>query len=241
MPVEPTGVMAMGPTRIRYSPELEEAVVEQAFGQPFSATKPPGERTMPTTSQPLAAPDPQSEERGTVSRGTHASVFQQTIYDAVREAVAVLADRFAEVVVSRAWAASEEGAEVSENQSTLGLKILPMRFADPLGLQRFLRHEFGHVTDILDVTFGYGTEALDDLAATRALRKRSRLLWCCSIDGRIASAGAAPLHTQEDYEAEFVRLFPGLPSVLAETTVGALWNGERPPYSSLMRMAAELV
>lgn len=232
----------MGPTRIRYSPELEEAVVEQVFGRQFSATKPARERTMPTTSQPIAAPGPQSEEPGTVFRGTHASVFQKTMYDAaVREAVAVLADRFAEVVVSRAWAASEEGAEVSENQSTLGLKILPMRFADPLGLKRFLRHEFGHVTDILDVTFGYGTEALEDLAATHALRKRSRLLWCCSIDGRIASAGASPLHNQEEYEAEFVRLFPGLPSVLAETTVGALWNGERPPYGSLMRMAAELV
>lgn len=160
-------------------------------------------------------------------------------YDAaVREAVAVLAGRFAEVRLSPAWAAPDEGAAVGEDGATLHLTVLPLRFVNPLGLTRFLRHELGHVADILDGAFGYGNVP-EDLAATPTLRRRFKLLWACCVDGRTARLGGSPLHTLEEYEVEFLRQFPGLTDRAAKVAVG-LWDGERPCYCCLMQMAADL-
>jgi hypothetical protein len=162
-------------------------------------------------------------------------------YDAaVREAIAVLAGRFAEVLVTPAWTGSEEGAEVTEDGTALRLTILPVRFADPLRLTRSLRHELGHVADILDETFAHGA-APDGLVVTHTLRRRFKLLWACSIDGRTASLGASPLHQKQEYEAELARLFSGISSDTARAAVAELWEGERPSYCCLMRMAADLV
>lgn len=162
-------------------------------------------------------------------------------YDAaVRGAIAVLAGRFAEVLVTPAWTASEEGAEVTEDGTALRLTILPVRFADPLRLTRSLRHELGHVADILDETFAHGA-APDGLVVTHTLRRRLKLLWACSIDGRTANLGASPLHQKQEYEAEFARLFSGISSDTVRAAVAQLWDGERPQYCCLMRMAADLV
>lgn len=158
---------------------------------------------------------------------------------AVREAVSVLAGRFSEVLLSPAWTAVEEGAEVSADGTTLGLTVLPGRFGDPAGLRRFLRHELGHVADILDGTFGYG-DMPEDLAMTPALRRGCKLLWACSVDGRTARLRGMPLHSSEEYEAEFVRRFPGLPADAAGAAVRRLWHEERPRHCCLMRMAADL-
>lgn len=161
-------------------------------------------------------------------------------YDAaVQEAVAVLAGRFAEVLVAPAWTASEEGAEVTGDGTTLRLTILPVRFADPLRLTRSLRHELGHVADILDETFAHGA-APDGLMVTHTLRRRFKLLWACSVDGRTARLGRSPLHQQQEYEVEFARLFSGISSDTARTAVAQLWEGERLSYCCLMRMAADL-
>ncbi len=220
----------MAATRIRYSPELQDAIIEQAHPRQCLATRSPRLRPM-AVGRPISTPDTRFEAHGGLFRA----------YDsAVREAVSGLADRFIEVLVSPAWAASEEGAEVSEDRSTLGLRVLPVRFADPLELKRFLCHELGHVIDILDATFGYGAGVREGLAVTQALRRRFSLFWDCSIDGRIARTGRAPLHTRKEYEAECVRLFPGLPGDVPESAVGRLWEGERPPYCSLVHMAADL-
>ncbi|HLY24227.1 MAG TPA: hypothetical protein VKT83_17310 [bacterium] len=161
-------------------------------------------------------------------------------YDAaVREAVAVLAGRFTEVRLSPAWAAPDEGAAVGEDGATLHLTVLPLRFANPFGLTRFLRHELGHVADILDGAFGYGNVP-EDLAATPTLRRRFKLLWACCVDGRTARLGGSPLHTPAEYEVEFLRQFPGLTDGAARVAVGGLWDRERPCYWCLMRMAADL-
>ncbi|MHB8731232.1 MAG: hypothetical protein ACYDAB_05520 [bacterium] len=162
-----------------------------------------------------------------------------TYDDAVREAVAVLAGRFAEVRLSPAWAAPDEGAAVGEDHATLHLTVLPLRFANPRGLTRFLRHELGHVADILDSAFGYGNVP-EDLAATPTLRRRFKLLWACCVDGRTARLGGSPLHTLEEYEVEFLRQFPGLTDGAAGVAVRRLWDGQRPCYHCLMRMAADL-
>jgi len=159
---------------------------------------------------------------------------------AVREAVAVFGDQFDEVLVFPAYTASEEQAEVNKDRSRLILRILPERFADHFGLQRFLRHQLGRLSDILDLTFGYNEGVPDGLVVTRELQRRFCLLWNCSIDGRIARAGGSPMHVREEYGAVFGRLFPGLPGKAIETAIGQLWETERPSFCHLMHMAADL-
>ncbi len=182
-----------------------------------------------------------SVPRVTYSRELEEVVTQRhtgAVDAAVLEAVSVLAGRFAEVRLSQAWAAAEEGAEVSADGTTLGLTVLPGRFADPNRLMQFLRHELGHLADILDHTFGYGG-TLDSLAMTPALRRGFKLLWACSVDGRTAQRGGMPLHSSEEYEAEFARRFPGLRPAAVREAVKGLWREERPCYGCLMRTAAD--
>ncbi len=161
-----------------------------------------------------------------------------TVHAAVLDAVAVLDGRFGEVRLSPASAAVEEGAEVGADGTTLGLIVLPGRFADPNRLTQFLRHELGHLADILDHTFGYG-DTLDGLMMTPALRRGCKLLWACSVDGRTAQRGGMPLHSSEEYEAEFARRFPGLRPAAVREAVKELWHEERPCYGCLMQMAAD--
>lgn len=161
-----------------------------------------------------------------------------TVHAAVLDAVAVLDGRFGEVRLSPASAAAEEGAEVSADGTTLGLTVLPRRFADPNRLTQFLRHELGHLADILDQTFGYGATP-DGLAITPALRRGCKLLWACSVDGRTAQRGGVPLHSSEEYVAEFARRFPNLRPAAVRDVVKGLWHEERQCYACLMRMAAD--
>ncbi|HEV2358694.1 MAG TPA: hypothetical protein VGZ23_13965 [bacterium] len=175
------------------------------------------------------------ELEGALARREGVGRFDAT----VREAISVLTDRFTEVRLSPAWAAAEEGAEVGADGVTLSLTVLPARFADPLGLTRFLRHELGHVADILDDEFAYG-HVPEDLIMTPTLRRRFKLLWACSVDGRTAQLGGSPLHARAEYQAELVRRFPGLSGGVAGMAVNQLWDDQRPRYCCLMRMAADL-
>jgi len=181
------------------------------------------------------------ETQNEAFRTSEAGRFHEMAHAAaVREAVAVLGDQFAEVLVFPAYTASEEQAEVNADRSRLILRILPERFADYFGLQRFLRHQLGRLSDILDRTFGYNVGVPEGLVVTRELQRRFCLLWNCSIDGRIARTGGSPMHLREEYGAVFSRLFPGLPGKAIEAAIGQLWEAERPSFCHLMHMAADL-
>jgi hypothetical protein len=181
------------------------------------------------------------ETQSEAFRASEARPFHDMAHAAaVREVVAVLADQFAEVLVFSAYSASEEQAEVNKDRSRLILRILPERFADHFGLQRFLRHQLGRLRDILDATFGYGDGVPEGLVLTRQLQRRFCLLWNCSIDGRTARTGGSPMHVREEYGAVFARLFPGLSGKAIENAIGQLWETERPSFGHLMHMAADL-
>jgi hypothetical protein len=154
------------------------------------------------------------------------------------EALERLAFPVERVVVARAWHPGEEGAEISPDRATLGIRIMVERFGSP-DLSRWLDHELGHVADMLDPAFGYGQSAAPPpTAALRRLQgERFGLLWDCVVDGRSARAGRVPLAGQDERCEAFRRLFPECPEALAPLVVGRLWDGERPTYAALCEYA----
>jgi hypothetical protein len=226
--------------RIRYTGNLQEAVVDRLLRQRLEA----GDRS--TYERYRQAADriyilhERPETRLEAFRVLHARLFEEMGSGAlVADAVERFTGRIGEVFVSRAWTRAEEGAELSADRRTLGLRVLPNRFASPSDLGCLLDHECERVADILDETFGYGTGLPDGPAgATRALGERFGFLWDCSLDGRTARAGGTPLRTREERQEECARLFFRLSPDAAEAVVRRLWEGERPAYAALVQMAA---
>lgn len=156
----------------------------------------------------------------------------------VAEEAAVLAGWVDDIVVGRAWRPGEEGAELNADRRMVGLRVQPYRFATPAELRSFLRHEFGHVADMVDGTFRYG----DGAPAGRLPRltgARFGCLWDVVVDGRIARGGGVPLRSRAELEEECGRLFPALPAHVVAAVVRRLWEGERPTYATLVRWAVD--
>ena len=225
--------------RVRFDPELLEAVVDLLLrrradggeGELFERFRRAADRIYVLYDTP--------EDRRAAFHALHADFFEEMRCGTpVSEEAGALIGWVQEVVVGRAWRPDEEGAELSADRRMVGLRIQPRRFASPAELQSFLRHEFGHVADMVDETFRYGDGAasgrLPQLAGARF-----GCLWDCIVNGRIARAGGVPLDHREDLEEECARLFPALPPDGIGAVVRRLWEGERPAYASLVRWSID--
>jgi hypothetical protein len=80
----------------------------------------------------------------------------------------------------------DEGCYVDPRRR-LQVRLNPVRFADRDALRRYLRHEVQHAADILDPSFAYREESLDE-----PTRRRYAALWCASIEERLAGAALEP-------------------------------------------------
>jgi len=225
--------------RVRFDPELLEAVVDLLVrrradagdGEPFRRFRRAADRIYVLYDTP--------KERQEAFRSLHARLFDEMgCGRAVIEEARVLIGWVQEVVVARAWRADEEGADLSADRRLVGVRIQPGRFISSTGLQSFLRHEFGHISDMVDEAFLYGDGAASG-RLPRLAGARFGSLWDCVVDGRIARAGGVPLHSREDLEEECARLFPVLPPDGVAAIVRRLWEGERPTYASLVRWATD--
>jgi len=223
--------------RVRFDPELIEAVVDLLLrrragggeGELFDRFRHAADRIYVLHDTP--------EERQRAFHVLHARFFEEMrcAIPVVEEADALVGG-IQEVIVGRAWRPDDEGAELSLDRRLVGLRIQPRRFASTAGLQSFLRHEFGHVSDMVDQAFLYGDGASSG-RLPRLAGARFGCLWDCVVDGRIARGGGVPLHSREDLEVECARLFPALPPDGIVAAVRRLWDGERPPYATLVRWA----
>lgn len=225
--------------RVRFDRELLEAVVDlilrrredQSAVDLFARFRRAADRIYVLHHTP--------EDRRAAFHTLHAGLFEEVNCGMpVLEEAAALSGRVADILVGRAWRPDEEGAELSADRRVVGLRVQPRRFVSPGDLRSFVRHEFGHVADMVDEAFQYG-----DGAATGRLPRlagvRFGCLWDCVVDGRIARAGGVPLHRREDLEEECARVFPALPSDCVAAAVRRLWEGERPTYGTLVRWATD--
>jgi hypothetical protein len=139
----------------------------------------------------------------------------------------------------------DEGAElyVSTETGRAGVVAFrPERFERLPGLERFLRHEFTHVQDMLDPAFGYSPR-LDlpgqNAAQQRLTRERYRLLWDITIDGRLSRASAAGCSLQQQHRADFDRAFGFWAETKRDEVFTDLWNDPHPRHTALLAIAAD--
>lgn len=149
------------------------------------------------------------------------------------------------LVFRRARLQRDEGAElyVSPEHGQSGVVTLCIARFDRLGeLERFLRHEFAHVHDMLDPAFGYspGLGLPEQNAAQRqAACERYRLLWDIAIDGRLAASSPATAGSREQYRLAFERAFGFWPKSRRTDVFDSLWGGRQPRHADLLALASD--
>jgi hypothetical protein len=145
------------------------------------------------------------------------------------------------VLVARALSSREEGADLSRDRQKVGLKVRSERFLDAERFQRFLRHEFQHVADMLDPAFGYDPDAVPERppSVQALLYERYRVLWAITVDGRLTRAGRSTVAAQEDRWREFQALFGTLPEAELRVAFERLWMWDRPTHPELWAMAQD--
>jgi len=121
----------------------------------------------------------------------------------------------------------------------LVLRLCAETLLEPVTLSALLRHELGHVADMLDPSFGY-ERALPESdagpATANLLRDRYRVLWDVTIDGRLARAGLAGARERaarwREFAATFAMLGEGCRSAFEEW-----FHLARPRHAALVQFA----
>jgi hypothetical protein len=139
----------------------------------------------------------------------------------------------------------DEGAELYVNESGQRSAVLALRpdfFAGDGAVLDYLRHEFMHLSDMVDPAFGYSPSFnLPGLngAQQRLARERYRLLWDITIDGRLADKGHSPMHPKEQHAEAFAKGYSFWPSDKRETVFQSLWQSVKPAHSEFLALIAD--
>jgi hypothetical protein len=140
---------------------------------------------------------------------------------------------------------NDEGAELYVNEAGQRTGLLALRLermTNDAALRDYLRHEFTHLHDMLDPSFGYSpTLNLPGLnsAQKRIARERYRLLWDITIDSRLAAAGHARMQTREQHLAAFVRSYSFWPEPRQMETFESLWCNATARHAEFLALIAD--
>lgn len=145
-----------------------------------------------------------------------------------------------ELLVARARSSGEEGADLSWDTQRLGVKVRAERFLDQGALAIFLRHEFMHVSDMLDDDFGYQPERLDLTPSQEAqVRERYGLLWDISIESRLAAMGKETTASHDTWETRFGGRFTSLPAEQRSLIFGRIWDSPPLRHREILEKAID--
>ena len=167
--------------------------------------------------------------------------FGNLIYQALAEFPMLTTKE--QIFVGKALSQKEEGADLGKDGKGVGIKLRTERFFDLPTLQRYLRHELMHITDLLDEAFGYEYHArLNAVSPTEEniIRERYRVLWDISIDSRILRAGKETVSNKPQRFREFAALYRKLSDSCIEELFETLWNTERFTHRELLDMAQDV-
>ena len=133
----------------------------------------------------------------------------------------------------------DDGETRPHVRPSLFLQVRPALVADSGEFERFLAHELLHVADMLDSAFGYDPE-LPPLeggpARVNQVRDRYRVLWDCTIDGRLSRTRGVPEGVAGARQGEFAAAFPESgPDV--EERFRSWWERPRPSHAEIMAVA----
>jgi hypothetical protein len=188
------------------------------------------------------------EERESAFVAFHAAWFRRLEIDApIRQTIEEQEDRFASVarcLIAPASSSRSQAGELfvsSAGSRSVVITILPEMLVDHDRALVFLRRELMHIGDMLDPAFEYEPRLPDQPAGPahdRLLQDRYRILWNCSVDGRLLRQGRIPASLREDRRSEFARAFACL-GILIPDCFDRIFHGPRPDHPALVAMASD--
>ncbi|NOS69441.1 MAG: hypothetical protein HOP33_05855 [Verrucomicrobia bacterium] len=189
------------------------------------------------------------DERNTAFFKLHLDWFREwglekLITDLLKE-FPLLPEKLSVLAVRKTRGKNDEGAELYVNETNQRSAILALRpesFERDAALRDYVRHEFTHLSDMLDPAFGYApTLDLPGLngAQQRLARERYRLLWDITIDGRLAADGYTPMAARAQHAAAFSRGYSFWPEEKQAETFDILWQTRSPRHAELLALIAD--
>lgn len=188
------------------------------------------------------------EERERVFTRLHLEWFDRlALGEPFRQACLEQARALARVrrfVAGPAARARDEGADLfvaDQGESAVVVSIRPEVLADRERALELLRRDLMHVADMLDPAFRYEPRLPPSPAGPahdRLLQERYRVLWSCSVDGRLVALRRVSEAMRAFREREFARAF----CVLGErvgTCFGRIFDGPRPGHPEMVSMASD--
>ena len=149
------------------------------------------------------------------------------------------------VDILRKWGTVEEKLAKQfeeKGQKGVGIKLIPRRFYDP-AINRYLRHELTHISDMLDEAFGYDadTKVGFNPGEEHLILNRYRVLWSLHVDSRITRSGKEPMFSKEyrfrEFRTWYRKILPGQ----VEAVFEGLWQTEYLTHAELLEMAADTI
>lgn len=227
--------------RIEVHPRLvEEAVWAALRGHPERRAF-DGER------EPLYAIEP-PEARDAAFDRLHLDWFlrlglHRTLDRAIAELGAALATvgRFLVIPATRERDQAADLFVAADTARSVAVAIRPEVLADAGRAIVLLRRELLHIADMIDPEFRYEPRLPAQPAGPaqdRLLQDRYRVLWSCSVDGRLAATGRAEAGARAARLADFRKVFGGI-GALTEAGFTRIFDGSRPTHPDLVEMGAD--
>jgi hypothetical protein len=195
------------------------------------------------------AADPIYEEYPIESRETQFGKLHERIFLELGfgETVNKTLDEFPElkekadaVIVGKSFTKHDERADLSTDLKTIGIKIRTELFFDQRDLQKLLRHELMHVSDLLDKEYEYKySERLDVSfpAEENIVRERYRILWDIYIDSRLIRSGRETVSDKDGRCREFEALYQKIPHSNRTTIFERFWKLKKLTHNQILELA----
>lgn len=189
------------------------------------------------------------DERNTAFFKLHLDWFrewglEQPLTDVLKD-FPLVREQLGALAVRKTTGKNDEGAELYVNEAGQRTGLLALRLerlTNDAALRDYLRHEFTHLHDMLNPTFGY-SPALNlpglNAAQKRLARERYRLLWDITIDGRLTATGHAPMATREQHAAAFGRGYSFWSELKQTETFRSLWQSRSPQHADFLALIAD--
>lgn len=150
-------------------------------------------------------------------------------------------------VIVKAKSKHDEGANLTKglggdvSKKKIKVKLLLERFHDHDYLQKFLRHEFMHIADMLNEAFGYRDEVLGGNPMEQSIiTERYSTFWDIFVDSRLLKSGKETISTKEGRYAEFAALYMGFPEEAKVEIFEKLWGDQNHTHDSMLELAKDV-
>jgi hypothetical protein len=234
--------------RLRYDEDfVEEAVLLCATGRRKGVSSLQIARFNRERERLYAILDP--DERNTAFFALHLEWFREwglerslahavSEFPVLRESLGILAFR-------KSRGKNDDGTELYVNEAGERSGVLamrPERLSREAELGCFLRHELGHLHDMVDSAFGYEPElpgSGPSVNQQRLARERYRLLWDVTIDGRLSRGGRNTIATRDERRSEFGAAFAFWSEARQVEVFQSLWNHAAPTHQMLVSLVCD--